>query len=67
MRRAFEEPTSDNAAGLQQSGEVVMLGVFCRKNAQGEYRQHLLVLTTKFVLHYEVPPFLTQDATKARL
>jgi len=54
MKRAFEELTPENTLGLQQSNEVVMLGVFCRRKGQSEYRQHLLVLTPKFVLYYEV-------------
>lgn len=46
--------------GLQQSSEVVMVGVFCRRKAQNDYQQHLLVLTPKYVLYYE-------DATKTRV
>lgn len=31
-----------------------MVGVFCRRKAQNDYQQHLLVLTPKYVLYYEV-------------
>lgn len=54
MKKAFERITLENTAGLSQSNEIILMDVFTKVSKLNEHQPHLLILTPKYVLYYEV-------------